>query len=314
MPSPPRNDRKLDPENNPKHRPGFQWEEGGIKYKRAIHKDGTPAGCMRYNYQGKWVLCQDPTLPPSPKSLQLARKALREGSTPFEKDIPLQDRIRLQLRASAHKRDGDAGALRLTSTLPGIQALSFVTRHLEGGRTRFVELVQLAAMNQVPVAQRWYAVYADLDLNGRMHCSFDDVCAAAGVTPAEIMGLLVTTGMQQGIDVGNLVAAGLHPDLVKISGDSAKRIVGEYANIALEDRRMQFLHHNFIPAPRGTVVNVSANAQAAAAASAEPTVPNFAADVRVEQPKMPEFLKNHQPKALTGNVSEGHLIAPDPEE
>jgi len=307
MPSPPNPNRKLDPENNPKHVEGTIWEGNGVKYRR-----GKRGVCQRYNYQGKWVLCQDPTLPPTQKSLQRAAKLMREGQTPFSADLPLQDRIRLQLRSIAHKMDGENAGLRLGRTLPGVQSLSFATRYLEGGRTRFLELVQLAALNNHPVACKWYAVYADLDLNGRLHASFDDVCAAAGIAPDQLMACLVSTGMKQGIDVGNLCAAALHPDIVKASAESAKRIVGDYVEIGLEDRRMQFQHHNFIPTPKGMTVNISANAKAAAAASAEPTVPKFAEDVHVEEPAMPEFLKIRERKEL--EAADGHLIGPENDE
>lgn len=308
MPYARRPDRRLDPENNPKHVPGAEWEEGGVKYRRA--KNGQ---CQRWNYRNTWVLCADPTLPPSPKALARAARALKNGQTPFSTDIPLQDRIRLQLRAVAHKIDGQEGYNRLSRTMPGVQSLSFVTRYLEGGRTRFLELVQLAALNNHPIACKWYAVFADLDLNARMHCSYDDVAAAAGVTPAALMGCLVSTGMQQGIDTGNLVASALHPEIVRASAESAKRIVGDYVEIAQEDRRMQFLHHQFIPVPKGTTINISANAKAAAAASTEPTVPKFADDVRVGHAEVPEFLRIRERKTIEGEVADV-LIAPDPEE
>ena len=308
MPYAKRTDRKLDPENNPKHVPGAEWEENGVKYRRA--KNGA---CQRFNYKNNWVLCQDPTLPPSSKALKTAALALKNGQTPFSSDLPLQDRIRLQLREIAYKMDGDPGRVRLTRTLAGVQSLSFATRYLEGGRTRFLELVQLAALNNVPVACKWYAVYADLDLNGRMHCSFDDVCAAAGISPDALMACLVSTGMKQGVDVGNLVAAALHPDIVRASAESAKRIVGDYVEIAQEDRRMQFLHHQFIPVPKGTTINISANAKAAAAASAEPTVPKFAEDARVGEAAVPEFLRIRERKSIEGEVTEDR-IAPDPDE
>ena len=210
--------------------------------------------------------------------------ATRYGAHQRGEDIPFEtsdiDRVRIKLREQGRRRAGHSGTSTLV-TLPGVQSLALATRYIDGGRARFVEFVQMAVLNGDLLAQKWWLVYADLLPAERATVSFDDVCAASGVAPKDLMALVVSTAMEYGTDVGNLVAAALHPAVVHQAAKSAKRIGGQWAEIAQRDRQMLFQHQNFIPIPKGATVHVhaSANAQAAAAASAEPTVPAFAADM-----------------------------------
>ena len=171
-----------------------------------------------------------------------------------------------------------AGLVRDLPTLPGVQSLSLATRYIEGGRERFIEFVQLAMLNKAEAAIKWMAVYADLTAAERLRVSYDDVCAAAGVMPSEIMSAVVSNAMTFGVDVGNFVAAITHPQVVQAAVRAAKDPAG------LEDRRMMFQHQGFIPTPKGTTINVNAhassNAQAAAVAAKDPSVPSFADDLR----------------------------------
>lgn len=202
--------------------------------------------------------------------------------------LATQDRIRLKLRETALRLRKEEVRFR---TIAGVEAISNIIRYLPGGREQFIELVQHAVINDKIEARAWYDVYRDLDFYERRDCSFDDICEASGISPDRLMSCIVGNAMKSRIDLGKLMAAMMHPDIVKQSAESAKRIVGDYAQIALEDRRMQFIHAGFIPAPKGTIVKVSANAQAAAAASAEPTVPRFAEDVQVSKPNRLGFLE-----------------------
>lgn len=188
------------------------------------------------------------------------------------------DRSRLALRETQRKLSKRDAPLKLT-TLPGVQGLSHATRFLDGGRETFIEFVQLAALNNEPIAQKWWAVYAELPPYPRSIVSFDDVCAASGVKPAELVPVIVSTAMRLSMDVGNLVAAVMHPKVVQAHVDSASRIDGEYAEISFKDRLAFLQARSMAPLPRNTTVgihvNASANAKAAAAATAEPSVPSF---------------------------------------
>lgn len=214
--------------------------------------------------------------PPSPRDH-------RRGSVLRVGDLPDADRIRLKLRDTA-LRLGNTKPLDRLPTVPGVHALALAIRYIEGGRARFVELTQMAMLNGNTHAEAFLIVYADLGTRDRELVSFDDICAAAGVRPADLMSAIVSTAMEYGTDVGNLVAAAVHPQLVHQAGKSAKRIGGPYAELGFKDRLLMLQANGFAPTPKGTNVhvhaNASANAQAAAAAAAEPSVPSFSDDLQ----------------------------------
>lgn len=209
---------------------------------------------------------------------------VKGDEVPFPLDS--EDRLSLKLAEKARRNIRHAFHQQKLVTLPGVQSLSIATRYIEGGRERFVEFVQMAVLNRMEVAQQWWAVYADLLPNERRKVSFDDVCAAAGIKPSELMSVVVSTAMEFGQDVGNLVAATMHPKVTAQLAKSAERISGEYADVAHRDRMAFLQSQRFLPTPKGTTVhvNASANAQAAAAAQSEPSVPGFADDMAALAP------------------------------
>jgi hypothetical protein len=193
--------------------------------------------------------------------------------------VNVTDATRLALREKAHGR-----SRRIKTPLPempGIHALSMTVRYMPGGREQFLEFVKLAALNRDEHAMAFWAVYADLLPTQRTVCNFDDVCFAAGVKPADLMRGVVGHGMEASVDMGNLVAAALQPDVIAAMGKSALRIDGDHAEIAARDRTQFLQGRGFLPLPKGasTHVHVNANATAAAASAAEPSVPRFADDL-----------------------------------
>ncbi len=162
-------------------------------------------------------------------------------------------------------------------TLPGVQPFSAMTRFVDGGRAKVIETLQTAVLNNDPVACQWWEVYRELPSYPRSIISFDDVCAASGVTPQQLIVVLVSTEMTFGRDVGNYVAAAMHPKVISTLVASAERIDGDYADIALKDRHAFLQSQGFLPTPKGATINVhaSASAQAASVAAQEPTVPSF---------------------------------------
>lgn len=199
------------------------------------------------------------------------------GHAPFQRDLDTKVRVRLRNKMLA--KNGPA-TLRDLPTLPGVQSLSIATRYLEGGRDRFIEFVQLAHLNAQPAATKWFIVYADLLPSERVRASFDDICAASGVKPSELMAVVTAAAMEMGVDVGNLVAAVTHPQVVAAGARAAIHPAG------IEDRRMMFQHQGFIPIQKGAQINIhaSANAQAAAAVkSSNPELPTFESDLTAIQ-------------------------------
>lgn len=202
------------------------------------------------------------------------------------------DNTRMKLR-EIHRRlqgvDGGGVSANDLPTLPGVQSLSIACRFIEGGRVAFIEFMQMAVLNEIDCAKKWWLVFAELTPAERAVVSLDDVCAASGVRPSELMANIVATAMEYGNDVGNLIHASMHPGIVIQGAKSAKRIGGDHAAIALRDREMMFQHAGFLPsgktvAPVNVNVNntatASSNAASMAAARATPSLPMFSSTMR----------------------------------
>jgi len=194
------------------------------------------------------------------------------------------DYTRQLLRESLTKKPGAPAKL---PTLPGVDSISLATRYMVGGRDQFVELMQHAMLNNDPLAVKWWAVYADLAPYPRSIVSFDDVTAAAGVEPAALCGMLVSTAMRLGRDVANMVAALSHPKVLQAQIESATNPDPKHPEIAFKDRIAMLQAAGLNVVPKGAVivnVNATANATAAAGAQAsagQPTVPSFAEDLNL---------------------------------
>lgn len=189
--------------------------------------------------------------------------------------ITNEEHARLALREVQRKLHKTAPTTLVT--LPGVQPFSAMTRFVDGGRAHVIETLQTAVLNNDPVACQWWEVYRELPSYPRSIVSFDDVCAASGVSPQQLILVLVSTEMDFGRDVGNYVAAAMHPKVISRLAESASRIDGDHADIALKDRHAFLMARGFLPTPKGATVNIhaSASAQAASAAAQEPSVPSF---------------------------------------
>lgn len=298
---------------------------------------------VRRNHQNKWVLTRDLSKPASPESA--ARRARKErakagkarkvgdqsrgtGVVPIEATT-LEDklRVKLELRARQRKVTKDGTAAAVLVAMPGVHTLSFATRYIDGGRDRFLEVVKYAALDNHPAAVAWWMVYADLLQSEREIVSFDDVCAAAGIRPSDFVALIVKTAMEQGRDAGNLVAAFMHPLVVKAAAESAQRIDGAGAEIGFKDRERLLQGAGLFPIPRAMSINVhaSANAQAASAAKGEPSVPSFTETLRhaegiksgvqkeLTAAPLPSFVSATQGAAAPAAI-DAQLISPDVDE
>ena len=164
--------------------------------------------------------------------------------------------------------------------MPGINALAFTIRYLPGGRNRFLEFVKLACHNGDPVATAWWTVFCELVPSEQKSVEFDDVCAGAGVKPSALLAAVVGHGVEAMKDMGTLVAAAFHPEVIAAMGKSALDLTSDNGS---KDRQLFLQGQGFLPTPKGASIhlhaNASANSQAAAASSAEPSVPKFAADI-----------------------------------
>jgi len=214
----------------------------------------------------------------SPDTVWRRLRKKRNGAPAAPAPQTSQDDALLVLRQTVAARMNNAPHDLIT--LPGVQPLSAMTRFVEGGRERIVELIQMAVQNNDATATAWWQVYRELPSYTRAIVSFDDICAASNVKPKDLLICLVSTAIDFSQDTGNLVAAILSPKIIAKLAESAERLDGPFAEIAHKDRLAFLQGRSFLPAPKGAViVNVAANAQAAAAASHEPSVPSFARDL-----------------------------------
>lgn len=207
--------------------------------------------------------------------------AVRDNPAIRSADLTDTERARLELRKVQRKLSKNEANVTLP-TLPGVQPFSAMTRFIEGGRDAVIDIIQMAVLNNDPAAVAWWEVYRELPSYPRSIVSFDDVCAASGVTPQQLIITLVTTAMNWGRDVGNLVQAITAPKVVTKLVESAQRIDGPHAEIGLKDRHAFLQAQGTLLAPRSATINVhaSANAQAASVAEKEPSVPSFTETIK----------------------------------
>lgn len=280
---------------------GDEWTEHAsdgtaARYRRVQRSDGRQQIQVYRPDLSRWIFGTPPSLTPHPETL---RKKKRRGVANRGKgvaglsDLSEEDRLRIKLRDVKRKIAPGTAPTKL-GTLPGVHGFSFATRYIDGGRERVIEFIQLAVLERQPAAERFYAVFADLSKYERSIVSFDDVCSAAGIKPSELLTQIVAVQMEYGRDVGNLVAAMTHPEVIAKMAKSASRIDGEHAELSQRDR-FEFLRgRGFLPLPKGaTIVNVhaSATAQAAAASAAEPSVPSFADDLSFVRPSQRQIIE-----------------------
>ena len=163
---------------------------------------------------------------------------------------------------------------------PGKGAIAQAIRSPNVGRGRCVSYIQLAAQSGSIDAQKWMTAYRSLKPYEQKLVAFEDICLATGVKASVLMGLMVSAATAHGMETSNLLAATLQPRVVQALATSAVRTTGVYAEIAQKDRFAFLQNRGMLPMPRGVQINVSANANAAAKASENPSVPTFFEDMR----------------------------------
>lgn len=156
---------------------------------------------------------------------------------------------------TASERRTDAYA-RLGVEPNAVAASSHVThllRRLEGGERRAIEYLRGSDTSE---ARKFISVFDDLTLSrsARDLLPFEAFCLAAGLSPVRMVEVIVGAAITQGAQVGALIAAAAHPDIVQLSVDMAKLPTGE------KDREFQLKHAGFLPQPKGNTINVHATA------------------------------------------------------
>lgn len=107
----------------------------------------------------------------------------------------------------------------------------------------------------------------------------EDLCAAAGISPDEFLGLIIPALWRRNLDIGKLIAAMAHPQVVEASIQAAKTQWGSL------DRQMLHTASGFLPTKAGQQINidnrkqiVNANGQVSAKDTSGPGLPSFEQD------------------------------------
>lgn len=180
-------------------------------------------------------------------------------------------------------------------TLPGSGSITMATRYIDGGRETVLAYLHLAAMNGNDSAMTWWHVFDKLNKYEQSVVSYDDVCAASGISPKNILMAIAGAGYEANCDIANLLASHLHPKIVAASARVAQTDGG------IEDRKLMLQHAGFIPVPKGMSININASSHAQAAASANATSSNDSS--------VPSFLEDVDAIGDTDRVVQGELVA-----
>src|SRR6516225_3058720 len=102
--------------------------------------------------------------------------------------------------------------LKRDQLLPFRGSLDYLASRLPGGRSAFMDMLNLACEldpRLLPITQAW----ADIRKRDRREVSIDSLCetAAPALSIAKIAGLVVEASMSWGLNVSNLIAALNHP-------------------------------------------------------------------------------------------------------
>lgn len=164
--------------------------------------------------------------------------------------------------------------------------LNMVARRLDGGRKEFFRLVALAAAHGDDACRKFLLIFSELPAREQGRCNIDEVCMAAGVSPLALLTTAAAIGYQADVEISGLFRAIAHPEVVRRTIESAKRIDGDFASVAQKDREWLHQSAGFIPVPRNNVINIGVNASASASAESAPqgsSVPSFLVDVQATE-------------------------------
>jgi hypothetical protein len=168
------------------------------------------------------------------------------------------------------------------------------TRYIDGGRDTVLSYIHLAAMNGNDSAMTWWHVFEKLNKYEQSVVSYDDVCAASGISPKNILMAIAGAGYEANCDIANLLASHLHPKIVQASARVAQTDAG------IEDRKLMMQHQGFIPVPKGMSININASSHAQAAASAHAMSSNDSS--------VPSFLEDVDDIGSTDRIVQGELV------
>lgn len=158
-------------------------------------------------------------------------------------------------------RDSDAAAGRAAALLkapppepkplvilPFESTLAYVFKGA-GGRETAVNAARMLQEENEPCRKIVYA-WDTATQRDRDTIKLEDLCAAAGISPDEFLGLIIPALWRRNLDIGKLIAAMAHPQIVEASVQAAKTTWGTL------DRQMLHTQSGFLPTKAGQQINI----------------------------------------------------------
>lgn len=143
-----------------------------------------------------------------------------------------------------------------------------------GGRPQFLLALAKMVEDGDENAQAVQALFDSLSRTLKSKLSFDELLMRSKVDALAFVGKLSSVMYEQGIAIGNVIAAAHHPMVVGATVEAALMPGG------VKDRQMLLNHHGFLPQKRGSsinigIVNQQQNNQPAASDGDERGLPTF---------------------------------------
>jgi hypothetical protein len=157
------------------------------------------------------------------------------------------------------------------------QKVSHWFEFIEGGTENGGEIIYeyLRGSDDVDV-QKLLEVYDKVDVREKDFLSFEEYCAAAGVSTVKVWGKLAEVTVTQSDVTSGIMAAMAHPKVLKTTIDMAQTPGGH------RERKLLHTASGFLPRPKGSQTNVTFNNAnvTAQTGSAGTSLPPFDQDIR----------------------------------
>ena len=123
------------------------------------------------------------------------------------------------IRPPGWRGNGKEGALRRLGldhavSIPAVYNLAIITRHVRGGKTKFMELAE-SATESYPCLGRPVEVWNKLSRDDQRRIALEEVCRAANISPEDLLAGVIAWAFTQNLDVSKLLRAIIHPRMLE---------------------------------------------------------------------------------------------------
>ena len=160
-----------------------------------------------------------------------------------------------------------ANGQRKVGTLARTRTLELAASKLNGGREAFVEYARYACAD-VPEVAPFVSLWDEMSKSDRHVLKLDDIAHLAALRDKTLISAVAGAASELNVDISDMLAAHELPAVVKASIKAAKTARGT------KDREMLMQHHQFIPIPRGSTIQIQQNLSTRQSMNA-PGLPQF---------------------------------------